>query len=51
MMSLLLDGDTKGGKVGSYITVTALDDNKYHVQGVLLGTSTSDALVTPFADA
>ena len=48
---ITLDGDTKGGKVGSYITITALDDNKYHVQGVLLGTSTSDALVTPFADA
>ena len=48
---ITLDGDGKGGKKGSVIKVTAVADNVYQVEGELIGTSTSDANVTPFADA
>jgi len=48
---ITLDGDVKGGKKGSVIKVTAVADNVYQVEGELIGTSTSDANVTPFADA
>ena len=43
-----LTGTTAGGIAGSYITVVAVDTNKYLVQGVLIGSGT---LVTPFADS
>src|SRR6056300_1000337 len=45
---ITLNGSTKGGLAGSIITVTAMADNKYHVEAQLLGSGT---LVTPFADA
>ena len=48
---ITLNGDTQGGKIGSVIKITAVDDNKYLVEGTLIGTSTSNASVTPFADA
>ena len=47
---ITLKGTTKGGAVGSFVKVTALDDNKYFVEG-LVTQSTSGANVTPFADA
>ena len=47
---ITLNGTTKGGAVGSVIKVTAVDDNKYFVEG-LVTQSTSGANVTPFADA
>ena len=46
-----LNGGTTGGKVGSTIKITAMDDNKYLVEGFLIGTSTSAASATPFADS
>jgi|SRR5210317_971061 len=48
---ITMNGDTQGGKVGSVLKITALDDNKYVAEGILVGTSTSNASVTPFADA
>lgn len=47
---ITLNGTTKGGAIGSAIKVTAVDDNKYFVEG-LVTQSTSGANVTPFADA
>ena len=43
-----LDGSTGGGIAGSIIRCTAIADNKYAVEGILLGSGT---LATPFADA
>ena len=45
---ITLNGTTKGGLVGSIITVTAIGSAKYAVEGITLGSGT---LVTPFADA
>jgi hypothetical protein len=47
---ITLNGTTKGGAVGSYIKITALDNDKYFVEGVTTQ-STSGANVTPFANA
>lgn len=43
-----MNGGTRGGIVGSFITVEAIAANKYLVQGVVIGTGT---LATPFADS
>ena len=43
-----LNGTTKGGLVGTIITVTAIASAKYAIEGITLGSGT---LVTPFADA
>lgn len=43
-----MNNGTKGGKVGSYVEVTALATAEYLVQGVLIG---SGSVATPFADA
>lgn len=45
---ITLNGSTKGGLAGSVVNVVAMADNKYMVEGILLGSGT---LVTPFADA
>tara|TARA_R100001440_G_scaffold65522_1_gene86395 strand:- start:70 stop:588 length:519 start_codon:yes stop_codon:yes gene_type:complete len=45
---ITLDGSTGGGIAGSIIRCTAMADNKYAVEGILLGSGT---LATPFADA
>jgi hypothetical protein len=45
---ITLDGSTGGGIAGSIIKCTAMADNKYAVEGILLGSGT---LATPFADA
>jgi len=45
---ITMNGTTKGGLVGSVVTVTAMDTAKYSVSGIILGSGT---LVTPFADA
>ena len=45
---ITLDGSTGGGIDGSIIRCTAIADNKYAVEGILLGSGT---LATPFADA
>ena len=45
---ITLDGSTGGGIAGSIIRCTAIADNKYAVEGILLG---SGNLATPFADA
>ena len=43
-----MNGTTTGGDKGSYIESTAIEDNVYLVQGMLLG---SGEAVTPFADS
>ena len=43
-----MNNGTKGGKVGSYVEITALATAEYLVQGVLIG---SGSVATPFADA
>ena len=43
-----MNNGTKGGKVGSYVEITALATAEYMVQGVLIG---SGSVATPFADA
>ena len=43
-----MNGSTKGGLIGSVITVEAIAANQYMVQGVLIGSGT---LATPFADS
>ncbi len=43
-----MNGTTKGGDKGSYVEITALADDEYLVQGVLVGSGT---VVTPFADS
>ena len=46
---MTMNGGTKGGLVGSVVTVTAIDDDKYLVHNsLLLGTAT---IATPFADS
>ena len=45
---ITLDGSAGGGIAGSIIRCTAIADNKYAVEGILLGSGT---LATPFADA
>lgn len=45
---ITLNGTTKGGLAGSVVKVTAIADDKYAVEGIVLGSGT---LVTPFADA
>ena len=45
---ITLNGSTKGGLAGSIIRVTAIADNKYAVEGIILGSGT---IVTPFADS
>ena len=45
---ITLNGSTKGGLAGSIIRVTAIADNKYAVEGIILGLGT---IVTPFADS
>lgn len=45
---ITLNGTTKGGLAGSVVKVTAVADDKYAVEGIVLGSGT---LVTPFADA
>ena len=43
-----MNGTTTGGVKGSYVEVTALADDEYLVQGVLVGSGT---VATPFADS
>ncbi len=43
-----MNNGTKGGKVGSYVEITALATAEYLVQGLLIGSGT---IVTPFADS
>ena len=43
-----MNGGTQGGDKFSYLEITALADNEYLVQGVLLGSGT---IATPFADS
>ena len=43
-----VDDGAKGGKVGSYVEITALATAEYMVQGVLIG---SGSVATPFADS
>ena len=43
-----MNNGTKGGKVGSYVEITALALTEYLVQGSLIGSGT---VVTPFADS
>ena len=43
-----MNGGTTGGDKGSTITITALEDNVYLVEAVLIGTGTE---ATPFADS
>lgn len=45
---ITLNGTTKGGLAGSVVKVTAIANDKYAVEGIVLGSGT---LVTPFADA
>ena len=45
---ITMNGTTKGGLVGSVVVATAMADDKYHITGFSLGSST---LVTPFADS
>lgn len=45
---ITLNGTTQGGLAGSVVKVTAIADDKYAVEGIVLG---SGSLVTPFADA
>ena len=45
---ITMNGSTKGGLAGSIVRVTAIADNKYAVEGLILGSGT---IVTPFADA
>ena len=45
---MTMNGTTKGGIVGSYVTFTVLAALQYHVEGLLAGSST---IVTPFADS
>ena len=45
---ITLNGSTKGGLAGSVVNVVAIADDKYMVEGILLGSGT---LVTQFADA
>ena len=42
-----MNGGTTGGDKGSTVTITALEDNVYLVEAVLIGTGTE---ATPFAD-
>ena len=44
--SVNLNGTTKGGIIGSYVTVTALNATMWSVSGVAIG---SGVIVTPFA--
>ena len=43
-----MNGTTQGGDKFSYLEITALADNEYLVQGVLIGSGT---IATPFADS
>ena len=43
-----MNGTTTGGDKGSYIEITAIEDNVYLVQGVLVGSGSAS---TPFADS
>lgn len=43
-----MNGGTQGGDANSYVEITALADNEYLVQGVLIGSGT---IATPFADS
>jgi hypothetical protein len=43
-----MNGGTQGGDKNSYLEITAIADNEYLVQGVLIGSGT---IVTPFADS
>ena len=43
-----MNGGTQGGDKFSYLEITALADNEYLVQGVLVGSGT---IATPFADS
>ena len=45
---ITMNGTTKGGLAGSFVTATAITTAKYVVSGIILG---SGVLVTPFADA
>tara|TARA_R110000868_G_scaffold82923_2_gene233974 strand:+ start:115 stop:597 length:483 start_codon:yes stop_codon:yes gene_type:complete len=44
--SVTLNGASTGGRIGSYITVSALSSSTWHVSGLLVGTTTQS---TPFA--
>jgi hypothetical protein len=43
-----MNGGTTGGDKGSTVIITALEDNVYLVEAVLIGTGTE---ATPFADS
>ena len=48
---MTFNGSTKGGKIGSVIKVTAIDDNKYFVEGTNICTTTAGNTASVFADA
>ena len=48
---MTFNGTTQGGKIGSVIKVTAVDDNKYFVEGTNICTTTANNTASVFADA
>jgi len=48
---MTFNGTTTGGKIGSVVKVTAVDDNKYFVEGMNICTTTAGNTATVFADA
>jgi hypothetical protein len=48
---MTFNGTTTGGKIGSVVKVTALDDNKYFVEGMNICTTTAGNTATVFADS
>ena len=48
---MTFNGTTTGGKIGSVVKVTAVDDNKYFVEGTNICTTTAGNTATVFADA
>ncbi len=46
IVAVTMDGDTKGGFIGSRITFTAISTTKWAVRGIVIGTGT---MATPFA--
>jgi hypothetical protein len=48
---MTFNGTTTGGKIGSVVKVTAVDDNKYFVEGTNICTTTAGNTATVFATA
>lgn len=44
--AVTMDGDTKGGFIGSWIRLTAISTTKWAIRGIVVGTGT---MATPFA--